>query len=116
MSEQKKSYQENKIVFVGNVANDPTSKTVSVGGVEKEIAEFRVINHRVDTTTAVTVKAWGDVATSAMSTAKGSLVKIEGSLGIRRNKNAETGLTYTEVNINAKTITTLASKKTAAAA
>jgi hypothetical protein len=43
-------------------------------------------------------------------------VKVEGSLGIRRNKNAETGMTYTEVNLNAKSIAILATKKAAEAA
>ncbi len=116
MSEAKKpSYQENKLTFVGNVANDPTIKTVSVGGVDKEIAEFRVINHRGDAMTTVTVKAWGELATTAAATLKGSLVKVEGSLSIRRNKNAD-GVTFTEVNLNAKSISTLAAKKTAVAA
>jgi single-stranded DNA-binding protein len=116
MAEQKPSYQENKLVFVGNVANVPTHKTVMVSGEEKAISEFRVINHRGEQLTTVTVKAWGDLAATAYALPLGSLVKVEGSLGIRRNKNAETGMTYTEVNLNAKSIAILASPKAKAEA
>jgi hypothetical protein len=110
MADQKPSYQQNELIFVGNVANLPSHKLVSVAGTEKAISEFRLINHRADTMTVVTVKAWGDLAATAQALPVGKLVKVTGSLGIRRNKNAETGQTYTEVNLNAKTIVPLESK------
>jgi single-stranded DNA-binding protein len=112
MSDTKKpTYQDNKLLFVGNVANAPTLKTVAVGGEPKQISEFRVINHRGDAMTTVTVKAWEALAPVAAALAVGTLVKIEGSLSIRRNKNEATGQVYTEVNLNAKSITTLATPK-----
>jgi hypothetical protein len=66
--------------------------------------------------TTVTVKAWGELASTASALPIGSLVKVEGALSIRRNKNAETGMTFTEVNLNAKSISTLALPKAKAAA
>jgi single-stranded DNA-binding protein len=116
MADNKPSYQENKLTFVGNVASAPSLKTVAVGTESKEISEFRVINHRGDAMTTVNVKAWGDLAATAAALPIGALVKVEGSLGIRRNKNAETGMTYTEVNLNAKSISTLALPKAKAPA
>jgi single-stranded DNA-binding protein len=116
MADQKVSYQDNKLTLVGNVANAPTHKMVSVAGAEKAISEFRLINHRADTMTVVTIKAWGDdLAAKAAALPVGALVKIEGSLGIRRNKNAE-GQTFTEVNLNAKAIQPLAMPKSKAPA
>ncbi len=116
MADKKPSYQENKLTFVGNVASAPSLKTVQVAGEDKAISEFRIINHRGDAMTTVTVKAWGDLASTASALPLGSLVKVEGALSIRRNKNAETGMTFTEVNLNAKSISTLALPKAKAAA
>jgi len=47
--------------------------------------------------------------------AVGTLVEVQGSLSIRRNKSAA-GTTFTEVNLNAKSISTLATPKAKAPA